>query len=318
MTISPLLNERRFRILFPLAAFVIFFTVLVANIDSLEQHNDEKIFTWKAAYFSKKILELNFQKGDSFSEDPGFHPYSFWAMEQPFGSHMIYATAMQVFSLDPPDSPFSYTLGPEFQGPDTDVPKETLHFLRTIVNAFSALGLSLITYKFKLRGFIASAMLLAIPHVRDDLSRVWAEGPLHFGFGLCAVAYRRKWFALACGAVAAIKLTGFILWIPLLLPDKMQARYLKEKFKELALASIVFTVLNPISWVNGGPAYLVVFIFFRINEWLGQNASIPTLGNVFFPSRYLWPIELLVFLLIVNAIFSRLDWTDGMFLPEIP
>ncbi len=295
-------------IILSLAVFFITLYILTQRVDILEQHGDEKIFTSKAWYFSNKIIELNFSKENLNWDDPGFHPNTFWAMEQPFGSHLIYATTMHTFSLSPAVQAFSYTLGPDFQGPNTDIPKQTLVVLRTVACAFSAFGLALLTLRFGLTGLFTSLMLLAIPHVRDDLSRVWAEGPLLFGIGLCTVTFRTRWFALAAGASAAFKLSGLIFWIPLIVPKKISLVFLKDKFKDFAIALLVFTLMNPVSWMNGGPLYLFVFILFRVSEWLNQSATIPTIGNYFIPTRYLWPLELLVFLLLANWLASKVDF----------
>ena len=83
-------NIKKRRLFLAATTFLVSSVFLSLNVNNQTQHGDEKIYVWKSWYFSNKILKFDFLKGDADSDDPGFHPNSFWAKEQPFGTHIIY------------------------------------------------------------------------------------------------------------------------------------------------------------------------------------------------------------------------------------
>ena len=126
-----------------LIIFTITLLVLIPNIKALDQHGDEKMYVWKAAYYSERLIKLDFSKGTDPYLDPGFNPTSFWAWEQPFGSHWIYALAIGISNSEPPKLPYSYT-NPRLQGPETDIPPNTLFAARLAAIICAASGLALV------------------------------------------------------------------------------------------------------------------------------------------------------------------------------
>jgi hypothetical protein len=287
--------------LLPIAIFLITIASLTPIIRSFPQHGDEKIYVWKAWYYSNKILHLEFDWGDPLSIDPGFNPFSFWAQEQPFGSHILYAAIMHIFNLPPPVAPYSFT-NPSMQGQDTDIPDLTLISLRLVGIISAATGLALITYRFGWSGVFASILLIAIPHVRPDLARAWAEGPLLLGLGLCAISYRTRWFPVACGAAAAFKLTALVLWPLMLLRGANGNLGRLATIQSVLLCLGVFWLLNPISWFYLGPFFLIQLLHHRIATYIGQSQTDPYVLGLFIPTRYLWPLELLAFLAMARLI----------------
>jgi hypothetical protein len=107
--------------------------------------------------------------GDEPYLNPGFSPITFWALEQPWGSHAIYATTMIICNLQPPTLPWDW-FDEALQGPETEIPTSTLKLLRVAAIVCAATGLMLITRRFLIAGALASILLLIIPHVPSDLS----------------------------------------------------------------------------------------------------------------------------------------------------
>src|SRR5262249_57716841 len=116
--------------------------------------------------------------------------------------------------------------------------------------------------------------------------------------GLCAVTYGRRAFAGAAGFAAALKLTAMGVW-PFLLVRRSAGKLTRVQAVVIALA--VWTVLNPQSWIAGGPIYISAMWTDRYKEWDGQTETYGGPLGAFFPSRYQWPVELAVVLLISLA-----------------
>lgn len=285
-------------------ALVIILLAIVVHlplIQSLPQHGDEKMYVWKAGYYISRLQARDFDltRGDSYT-DPGLSPNSFWAREQPFGSHLIYALAMGVTGTRPPEKAYSYT-DTTLQGPESDIPADTLAVTRFAAVICTAVGLGLISYRFGWQGLAVSVILLLLPGNRDSFARAWAEGPLLLGFGLCAVTYGTRWFPVAAGATAAFKLTGLALWPLMLLPGSSGEWVSNTTLRRLIpfiIAVVVFALMTPVSWFSGGPLYLLMLVGYRVFKWVDQSIQQPTIGVVFFPVRYLWPIELGLLMLI--------------------
>ena len=285
-----------------LLVFVFTIFVLFPYVYSQSQHGDEKQYTWKGWYYLNQILHLDFHKGNSFI-DPGFDPVNYWAVAEPYGSHLIYAIIMRIGNLPPPALPYSY-IHPTLQGPKTSIPENTLYPIRLIAIVCAATGLAFITYRFGWVGLFSSLAFLAIPSVRSDLSRAWAEGPLMLGFGLCALSYKSRWFPFACGLIVCFKLTGLIMWPLIFITGSSGKPYRFNRLISIFIALIIYSILTPVSWFVGGPGYLFIQIAYRISSFIIQSHNSP--AGIFLPTRYLWPVELLLILLVIYFIFRLL------------
>lgn len=285
-----------------LIIFTITLLVLFQNIRALDQHGDEKMYIWKAAYYSARLIKTDFSQGTDPYLDPGFNPKSFWAWEQTFGSHWIYAIAMGISNTQPPELPYSYT-DSKLQGSETNIPPNTLFAARLAAIICAAAGLAFLTLRFGWTGFISSIVLLSIPFIRDNFSRAWAEGPLMLGFGLCAISYKTRWFPIALGVAAAFKLTALALFPLIAITGSCGKEFHWRRYLSTLVPPFVVALLTPVSWFFGGPFYLIMIILMRIETWLQQSQTTPTIGGIFFPDRYIWPFMLLTLLLITH--FSR-------------
>ena len=285
--------------IFALIVFTFAFLLLFPNIKALDQHGDEKMYIWKAAYYSERLIKTDFSKGTDPYLDPGFDPKSFWAWEQPFGSHWIYAFAMGISNTQPPELPYSYT-DFKLQGSETNIPPNTLFSARLAAIICAATGLALLTLRFGWAGFISSIALLAIPFTGENLSRAWAEGPLMLGFGLCAISYKTRWFPITLGVAAAFKLTALALFPLLAITGSCGKEFHWRRYISTLVPPFVVSLLTPVSWFFGGPLYLLIIFSLRIDTWLLQSKTMPTFGGIFFPDRYLWPFVLLALLLIAH------------------
>lgn len=265
---------------------------------TLPQHGDEAMYVWKAAYYGNRLLHLqfDFDRADDYS-DPGFSPFSFWAMEQPFGSHLIFAAAMKISGTSGPSIPFKY-LDPKFDETKNLIPASTLPVVRLAAVLCASVGLALIVSRWGWPALFACVLFLAIPHVRPDLSRAWAEGPLLLGFGLCAVLIDTKYLGVALGLTASFKLTGILLWpVAGYVARKLPRRQILRRTLSCLLT---WSVVNPLSWFAGGPFYILVLLSFRAGSffWQTRNLPIELKTGSFFPTRYFWPAELALLLLV--------------------
>lgn len=274
-------------------AFVLTVAALVPSALSLPQHGDEKMYIWKAAYYGSRIAQFDFSQGTDTFLDPGMSPWSFWALEQPMGSHLIYSAALGVSGAATPTLPYSWT-DTNLQGPDTAIPDATLPLVRFVAIACAAVGSALISLRFGWRGLVATGLMIAIPHARDDLARAWAEGPLLLGFGMCAVAHGSRWFALVTGVAATLKLTVVALWPLVFLQGVGKSRF--ARVLAVIVAAGAWSVLTPPSWLMGGPLYLAMQLLYRVSVYSGQSADIGGPAGFFLPTRYLWPVELALLL----------------------
>jgi hypothetical protein len=291
-----------------LAVIIFFISVLVLypNIRTLPQHGDEKLYVWKAGYYIDRLLRLDFSsEGDSYL-DPVFNPMSFWALEQPFGSHWIYSLAMGISNTHTPELPYLYGF-PALQGSETDIPADTLFATRLAGLLCAAIGLALLTLRFGWGGFVSVLILLTISSTRDSFSRAWAEGPLMLGIGLCSISYKTRWFPVALGVAAAFKLTAIVLWPLIFISGSCGKEFPWRRSLSLLVPPLVVSLLTPVSWFFTGPFYLVFIIRQRILTWLEQSHSSPNIGGVFFPDRYAWPFELLVLLLMSYFLTILID-----------
>jgi hypothetical protein len=153
----------------------------------------------------------------------------------------------------------------------------------------ASLGLAFIAWRFRWPGLVTGLVLLTIPHVRDDLARAWAEGPLMLGLGLCAMAFGNRWFGLTLGLAASFKLTALALW-PLTFHPHANGQWTARR--GLLAAALTFAATNPQGWSLGVILHFGALIYFRfaqafdVFEVLGGPRGLPL------PSRYFWPFEL--------------------------
>jgi hypothetical protein len=272
-----------------LTIFVLTWIALLPSALSLSQHGDERQYAWSAGYFGGLLARGEFRSLAStpaFS-DPAWDPLAWWNRTQPTGARLLYAAALGLTRSVPPSEPYSYGLtgGAEWVGPASMIPSDTLLVLRGAAVLAAAAGLSLITLRFGWRGAAACGSILLIPHVRDDLARAWAEGPLLLGIGICAAAYGTRWFGPACGVAATFKLTAMGLW-PLLLvrgPRRMRVA-------SFCAATLIWILLTPPSWFAGGPAFIGTMVRDRFDETPSHVIDGTLENNA--PTRYLWPFEL--------------------------
>jgi hypothetical protein len=291
------------RLIPTLLVFVVTVCALLPSALSLPQHGDEKMYIWKAGYYGSRLAHLDFTPGTDGYRDPGWSPYSFWAFEQPLGSHLIYAAALGITHSQPPALPYSW-VDPILQGPDTAIPDATLIDMRLAAILCAALGAAMLALRFGWSGVVAFALLLAIPNVRNDLARAWAEGPLLLGFGLCAVTWCTRWLAPVCGIAAAFKLTAIALWPLMFWHGFGQRRF--SKVSAVVIAFFTWSLFSPTSWRAGGPPYLIVTLVNRGSTYVGQSIDYGGPFGFFLPTRYLWPIELAALLVVCCYLLPRL------------
>jgi len=288
-----------------LMALLTFVALLPSGL-TLEQHGDEQMRTWKAAYYAQLLLNGDMRSKDPRSyTDPGMAPLSVWAYEQPWGSHMIYAAAIWLTDSTVQPLPYSYE-DPTLQGPDTLVPQATLRVLRLTAIACASLGLGLIALRLGWPVLLGGTLFLAIPHVRADLCRAWAEGPLLLGFGLCAIAYGTTWFPVAAGLATGFKLTGLALWPIVWFKGPIPFRRVRH-VANIVVTMIVFSLTTPCSWLAGGPLYIGIMIVYRVLTYAQQSSEFGGRFGLFIPTRYLWPIELASMICLSQAAFRRLN-----------
>ncbi len=168
----------------------------------------------------------------------------------------------------------------------------------------ASIGSGLIIFRFGYPGAISIIILFLIPSSRVDLARAWAEGPLLLGLGLCAIAYQTRWFPVACGSAAAIKLTALGLWPLMILPGAIGKKNIYYWYASIPIALIVWSILNPVSLFSGGPLYLIPVVVHRIGSFINQSIHLEVnkVFGLYFPSRYGWPFILLGLIMITLQI----------------
>ncbi|MFA6270878.1 MAG: hypothetical protein WC657_06770, partial [Candidatus Paceibacterota bacterium] len=261
----------RVRYLLPaVVVFVVTGMALSPSALSLPQHGDELMYIWKAAYYADRLIRLDFDGGDPNSfVDPGWSPFSFWALEQPWGSHAIYALALDTYRVSPPSLSYSRD-DASSQGPLSDIPDATLPIVRGTAIFCAAIGLSLIALRLGWAGAIACLLFLLIPHVRGDLARAWAEGPLLLGIGMSVLSFGSPWFPLCVGLATGFKLSAIVLWPAVWLSVPIRFPRIRHA-ANLLVAGFAFAVTTPYSWQAGGPLYLIVLLVGRAITYIRQS-----------------------------------------------
>jgi hypothetical protein len=277
-----------------LLVFIVTICALLPSALSLPQHGDEAQYGWSSAYYGGKAVRLDFSlnnRGDY--RDPGWIPTARWALTQPMGTRWVYALTMAATNAPAPQLPQSFS-DPALQGPDAYLVPYSLLMLRFAAILCAALGLAFIAWRYSPYGVVACLAFLFIPHVRDDLARAWAEGPLLLGLGLCALSYGTRWFAPLCGIASTFKLTALGLW-----PIAIWHGFGKGRFRHLfgfLSTVIVWSILTPPSWFVGGPPYVLMMLLHRSEIYASQSANEANLFGLFLPTRYFWPAELAILL----------------------
>ncbi len=279
-----------------LVALVLMVVALFPVAERLPVHGDERLYAWSSAYYTEKLLRLDLRTaGSDPYTDPAWAPVNFWTLTEPMGLRCIYGLAMTITGASPPSRPYSYAAG-ALNGPETEIPPETLMILRFTAVLCSVVGFMLIALKLGWRGTAAAAIVLAFPYSREDLSRAWAEGPLVLGFGLCVVAYGTRWFPIACGIAATLKLTALGIWPLTLFRRANGGRY---GILGPPIAALAWTALTPPAWFLLGPFYLILMLVDRFVEFRSASQQWPGLFGLYFPTRYFLPFEFLFALTVV-------------------
>lgn len=267
-------------------AATIMLIVAGSGVFTTSQHPDEDVYVWASGYLVHQVATID-TKFEPDAEDwyphPHWYPRSDWSLGMGTSTRILYGLGLVATpGTKSPELPYSWTL-PAFQGPETAAAPGTLRVMRLIAVLCAALGIGLVARRFGWAAVLAAVVILAVPGGIATFSRAWAEGPLLLGFGLCAAAYGTRWFAPALGLAATFKLTALGLW-PLVLLRRGRVIGL---WQGLVAMVGVFVLLNPPSWVTGGPLYIVQLFNYRATAWDGQSSD-----GAFIPSRYFWPFEL--------------------------
>jgi hypothetical protein len=293
-----------------LATLLVALAVLAPLASVLPEHDDEAQYLWTAAYYGRRAARLDLlSQGTDPYVNPGWSPLAYWTMTQPMGARLVYAVTMGVAGLDDvPDYAYWLAKGPPTEL-DGQMPVRTLVTARLVAAVCGAVGLALLALRWGWVGAGAAALLLMVPHIRSDLPRAWAEGPLLLGLGVAAVAYRTRWFAVACGLALTFKLTALVLW-PVVFVKAPLGRSRRRHLLGLAPAALVWTALTPPSWAFGGPVYIIVMVVQRFREQAHHSELFGGPMGQFFPTRYALPFEVGLALVVAwaCAALGRAGW----------
>jgi len=286
--------------------FIISASALIPSVLRLTEHGDEAIYAWGGNYFLDKILKLDFSPtGTDSYTDPGWDPLSIWASTGPNLTRIMYGVPLKITKVPIPELPYAWG-DPKLQGSKTHLSIITLRMLRFIAISCAALGFSFIAFRWRWKGLLIVLLMLLIPHVRDDLSRGWAEGPLLLGIGLIITTFGTRLFPLVLGIAGSLKFTAMGFWPLVLIPGAYSRKKL-SRIMGLIITPLVWSFVTPPSWYMGGPIYIVYIFIWRLRWWLTDAHKMvsspyyieatPELQNpfgLFIPTRYLWPIELML------------------------
>jgi hypothetical protein len=277
---------------------------LLPGIHTVPQHGDEADYALIGTYYGERIAQLDLSTAErNIQNDPGWSPRGIWALTQPMGTRLLYAAVLGATDLPAPTQQWDYVNGPV---PEAMLRQDSLVAMRIAAILCAALGLATIALRFRWRACAAIFVFLLIPHVRADLTRGWAEGPLLLGCGLCVATFGTRWFGVACGLAATAKLTALGLWPLLLWPRATGGKRWSVTLGVLS-ACVVWTAMTPPSWFAGGPIYLPIMIIARLASYADQSSRVGSVGyegvgNFFLPTRYLLPVELATLLALVIGV----------------
>jgi hypothetical protein len=286
-----------------LIVFLFTFGRLIPEALTLPQHGDEKIYAYLGGYYLQRLSHLDFSGPDLNSyADPGFAPASFYSLDHPFGSNFYYVVVYAITGIEAPTAPYAYDN--ITNGPETAIPERSLPVLRIAAVLAAAVGLALITLRLSLKGAAACLVFLFMPYVAEDMARAWSESLLLLGFGLCVISYGTKWFPVAAAAAGAFKLNGMAAWLLLLLPTAGSAPQAGKKLRRVLFniwtTLLVWSFFTPASWTVAGPLYIAFMWKFRLGVFAYQSTIFPIFFGLFIPTRYLWPIELALLVLVFH------------------
>ncbi|MHB8993119.1 MAG: hypothetical protein ACYC66_15980 [Chloroflexota bacterium] len=294
------------RLLPAIVAFLLTVAALIPSALSLPQFMDENFYAWSGAYFGGRLTRLDFstQAGaDSFT-DPGWDTTNWWERTAPLGFQLLYAGAMAATGTPPPAKPFRWDQRGQPQ-PEAEIAANTLPVVRMVSVLCSAVGLSLLALRFGWSGVVATAAMLAMFNTRINLSMAMAEGPLVLGLGLCVFAFGSSWFPVAAAFAASCKLSALGLW-PLMVWSRASGWL---SWFGLPVAALAWAAFNPQSWFAGGPVFLLSMLELRAAEYVDQVATLPGLFGIYFPLRYLIPVEYGLVVVLASFLPKSRWWT---------
>ena len=274
-----------------LVVFAVAIFALLPAVYAVPQNGDESQYAWTAAYYGGKLGRLDFDRtsGEPSWLYPGWDPLSIWALTQPMGTRLTYAVPLLLGGLEAPSRPYDYSRMDEPQ-PEASVPAATLPLLRYVSILCAALGLAFFTRRWGWWAVPACLGVLALPGVPEELAPARAEGQLLLGLGLCALAYRTRWFPVACAVAATFKLTALGLW-PLLLIPASSGRWRRLPALGPVLVALgVWWLLTPTAWFLPPGTELVLMLWDRAVEFGFQSADHPKALGLYLPARYLLPL----------------------------
>ncbi len=288
-------NIPRSRALPAAAAFAITLAFVLPGINSVPQHGDEGHYAITGAYYARKVARLDFSPVFRSTYDPGWNPQSDWATTQAEGSRFLYGLVLWATGESPPKAFFDFST--PVQPRNTLVAPGALFALRLTAILCACFGLALMALRLGWKSVGATGLVLLIPHVPPDLTRAWAEGPLLLCAGLCVLTFGTRWFGVACGLAATVKLTALGFW-PLLLLRRANGGGRLARTLGVSSALLTWTLLTPQSWFAGGPVYLLIMLtvrkgYYQLQTQLVGRPGFEGFAGIFLPTRYLIPFELL-------------------------
>jgi hypothetical protein len=304
------------------ALFLLALFILLPGVGVLAPAPDEEQYGWTGVYFGSRLRHLDFSPGADQLSDPGWAGDSYWALTQPMGSRFVYAIAFAITGAQPPARPLLLWTDDSIMRPEQlqidpnfSMSSRSLLIMRYTAIVCFALGLACIAWRLGWTAVLACALFVVLPATRVVYSLGWAEGPLMLGLGLVVLAWGTRWLPFALGLVASFKLTGLALWPAILLPGACGKNGWPRVWSVAAMLGL-WTLLEPVSWFAGGPAYLVPMLWDRVQEYLIQTHAAQRSGApIFLPSRYLMPLELGLLLLLasrIKRILRRRDVAESL------
>ena len=120
--------------------------MLVTPALALPQHPDEAQYGWSAAYFTTRLVHLDFTLGDRSFTNPGWNPLAYWNKTQPMMVRFLYGGVILQAHLPIPERPYNYD--PPDTGTETLLPLVTLYVLRVVAISCAVLGAALFAWRF--------------------------------------------------------------------------------------------------------------------------------------------------------------------------
>ena len=273
----------------PVVAVALTLAALLPGSLTAAQFCDESWYLWGGHYYGQRVLALDYHTpGTDAFTDPGWTMDRDRVLSAPLGVQLYYAGVAALLGAPSLTVPFDADEGCWIESDPAQseavIPARTLLAGRIASVLASVVGITALAVRFGWAGTVAAGLLLLMPNVTQTLSIVMAEGPLVMGLGLSLLAFGSPWFPLALALAANMKLTALALW-PLLLWPGASGRIRLWAVPAVALA---WSVLNPASWGDGGPLYLLQMVSYRVEAQAQANAII---GGYYLPLWYLIPLQ---------------------------